>query len=161
MLKEEREEHLKTISDLESEVFSLNLNLDRMVKSLKMLNNGTNTLDKVLQVERVTGDKSGLGFNEKKEANSEKPSSVSTHAKPKPKMSNQMSQHIGKHHGKKGHHGKNHGKKNLNHTRENPQPWRCHHCRRLGHIRPLCFKLYGYPKNSPPPKNDKIGRAHV
>ena len=59
-----------------------------MVKSLKMLNNGSDTLDEILQARRATGDKSGLGFNEKKKPNSEEPSSVSTHAKPKPKMLN-------------------------------------------------------------------------
>ena len=48
----------------------------------------------------------------RKEPNSEEPSSVSTQAKPKPKMSNQMFQHhgkkghIGRHHVKKEHHGK-------------------------------------------------------
>ena len=44
-LKAERKEHLKTISSLENEVSSLNSNLDRMVKSFKMLNNGSDTLD--------------------------------------------------------------------------------------------------------------------
>jgi hypothetical protein len=24
----------------------------------------------------------------------------------------------------------------------------CHHCKRKGHIRPFCFKLYGYPDQS-------------
>jgi hypothetical protein len=28
------------------------------------------------------------------------------------------------------------------------RPWVCHYCRRKGHIRPFCFKLYGYPKRS-------------
>lgn len=27
-------------------------------------------------------------------------------------------------------------------------PWICHHCKRKGHIRPFCFKLYGYPDQS-------------
>ena len=58
---------MKTISNLESEVTSLNLNLDIVVKYLKMLNNGSDTLDEILQVGRVAGDKSGLGFNEQKE----------------------------------------------------------------------------------------------
>jgi len=26
------------------------------------------------------------------------------------------------------------------------RPWVCHHCKRKGHIRPFCYKLYGYPK---------------
>lgn len=25
------------------------------------------------------------------------------------------------------------------------QRWRCHYCGRCGHIRPFCFRLYGYP----------------
>src|ERR1044072_8266434 len=25
-------------------------------------------------------------------------------------------------------------------------PWKCHYCGRYGHIRPYCFKLYGYPQ---------------
>ena len=136
---------MKTISNLESEVTSLNSNLDRMVKSVKMMNKGSDTLDEILQAGRVTRDKSVLGFNEKKEPNSERPSLES-----KPRMLNQMS----KHHGKKGHHGKHHDKKKSNHTRGNSQPWRCHHCRRLGHIRPFYFKLYGYPKTTPLPKTD-------
>ena len=133
---------------MESEVSSLNSNLDRMVKSLTMLNNGSDTLDEIIQVGRVTGYKSGLGFNEKKEPNSQEPSVDPTHAKSKPRVSNQMS----KHHEKKGHHGKT----NFNHTKENPQPWRCHRYGRLGHIRPFYFKLFGYPKTTPPPKTDKI-----
>jgi hypothetical protein len=28
------------------------------------------------------------------------------------------------------------------------RPWICHYCRRNGHIKPLCFKLYGYPNQS-------------
>ena len=84
---------------------SLNSNIDRIVKPLKMLNNGSHTLDEILQAGRVTGDNSGLRFNEKKEPNLEEPSSDPTHANSKPKMSNQMS----KHHGKKGHHGTHQG----------------------------------------------------
>ena len=82
------------------------------------MNNGSDTLDKILQVGSVRGDKSGLGFNEKREPNLEEPSLDSTHAKSKPRMSNQMY----KHHGKKGHHGKHHGMKKFNHTRDNSQP---------------------------------------
>jgi hypothetical protein len=26
--------------------------------------------------------------------------------------------------------------------------WTCHHCKKKGHIRPFCFKLYGYPDTS-------------
>jgi hypothetical protein len=42
-----------------------------------------------------------------------------------------MLQHSGEHHSSKD--------KKVTH------PWICHHCKRKGHIRPFCFKLYGYP----------------
>ncbi|MCH89304.1 gag-protease polyprotein [Trifolium medium] len=32
---------------------------------------------------------------------------------------------------------------------------RCHHCGRYGHIRPQCFKLYGYQNWNPPKHNKK------
>ncbi|MCI33747.1 gag-pol polyprotein, partial [Trifolium medium] len=32
--------------------------------------------------------------------------------------------------------------------------WRCHYCGRKGHIRPFCYKLYGYPKRTPPPTSE-------
>ncbi|MCH85253.1 gag-protease polyprotein, partial [Trifolium medium] len=36
--------------------------------------------------------------------------------------------------------------------------WRCHYCGRKGHIRPYCYKLYGYPKNfrSPAPNPENV-----
>jgi len=42
------------------------------------------------------------------------------------------------------HSGEHHSSKNKKVTR----PWVCHHCKRKGHIRPFCFKLYGYPDQS-------------
>jgi hypothetical protein len=32
------------------------------------------------------------------------------------------------------------------------RPWICHHGKRKGHIRPLCYKLYGYPQSHVQPK---------
>jgi hypothetical protein len=32
------------------------------------------------------------------------------------------------------------------------RPWICHHCKRKGHIKPLCYKLYGYPQSHVQPK---------
>ena len=56
----------------------------------------------------------------------------------------------------KQHQGHQNGKKTTH-------PWICHHCKRKGHIRPFCYKLYGYPKQSKHKssgseiRNDKIG----
>ncbi|MCI43830.1 gag-protease polyprotein, partial [Trifolium medium] len=51
-----------------------------------------------------------------------------------PMMSKLMSQHSKRQNGTR--------------TKGKPQPWICHYCGRKGHIRPFCFKLYGYPKRS-------------
>ena len=40
----------------------LNSKLDQMTKSVKMLTNGTDKLEEILQVGQNVGDKSGLGF---------------------------------------------------------------------------------------------------
>jgi len=40
------------------------------------------------------------------------------------------------------------------------RPLRCHNCGRCGHIRPYCYKLYGYPQPHVQPKaNGKIVQA--
>jgi len=33
-------------------------------------------------------------------------------------------------------------------NKKTTRPWICHHCKRKGHKRPFCYKLYGYPKQS-------------
>jgi len=30
-------------------------------------------------------------------------------------------------------------------AKKTTRPWICYHCKRKGHIRPFCYKLYGYP----------------
>lgn len=35
-------------------------------------------------------------------------------------------------------------------------PWKCHYCGRNGHTRPYCFDLYGHPKQSIPPKINRV-----
>lgn len=112
--------------------------LDRVHKSVRMLNNGTNIMDKVLQMGRTTGDMRGLGFNENKI-----PFTDSSKFKSKPILTNQVSQLY--------------DKANTVHTKKNLKQWICHHCSRLGYIRPLCFRLYGYPTATLPHKSNKKG----
>ncbi|XP_045798006.1 uncharacterized protein LOC123892244 [Trifolium pratense] len=47
---------------------------------------------------------------------------------------------------------------NWSRTKSRRRNWRCHYCGRKGHIRPYCYKLYGYPKNfrSPAPKPENV-----
>jgi len=54
-----------------------------------------------------------------------------------------MSHHVSQHHKERQHKGKH-------------QRWRCPYCGKFGHIKPFCFKLYGYPSPShhqPRPKH--------
>jgi len=48
-------------------------------------------------------------------------------------MNNSMLQHPNEHH---------------SNSKKISRPWVCHYCGRKGHIRPFCFKLYGYPNQS-------------
>ncbi|XP_050881216.1 uncharacterized protein LOC127084755 [Lathyrus oleraceus] len=143
-LENEKVEHLETISKLKTEAVFLNSKLDEMTKYVRMLNNGSDTLDKILHTGQMTGDKSGIRFNESKPECSHtgsKPKSKPecSHTGRKPKMSHHISQH---HKGRqqKGKH----------------QRWRCHYCGKFGHIKPFCYKLYDYPSPShhqPRPKH--------
>ncbi|CAJ2662295.1 unnamed protein product [Trifolium pratense] len=39
--------------------------------------------------------------------------------------------------------------------------WRCHHCGRKGHIRPYCYKLYGYPSEIPQESDPSITKTRM
>ncbi|KAI5409817.1 hypothetical protein KIW84_055319 [Lathyrus oleraceus] len=139
-LENEKAEHVETISKLKTEVVFLNSKLDEMTKYVRMLSNGSDTLDKIFQTGLITGDKSGIELNESKPKCSYtggKPKSKPkySHIKSKPEMSHHMSQyHKGRQ--QKGKH----------------QRWRCHYCGKFGHIKPFCYKLHGSPKLIKTPK---------
>ena len=67
-LQDIKKGHLEIIKKLESEVTVLKCDLDQMTKNVKMLNSGSETLEKILQYRRVEGDMSGLGYNGTKES---------------------------------------------------------------------------------------------
>ena len=97
-LENEKVEHVETISKLKTEVVFLNSKLDEMTKYVRMLNNGFDILDKILQTGQITGDKSGIGFNESKADCSyingkSKSKPKCSHIDKKPAMSHHMSQH--------------------------------------------------------------------
>ena len=76
----------------------------------------------------VTGDTVGIGFGK------ESYSDVSQ-SKSEPHMSKQMHKPVCKHLEK--------GK-----VKREFQRWRCHYCGRFGHLKPFCYKLYGYPEQN-------------
>ena len=117
----------------------LNSKLDQMTKSVKMLTNGTDKLEEILQVGQNVGNKSGLGFVAAKKSIVDKKK-----IRPDKQMSKHMSQHRTQH-------------REQRNMKKKYQRWRCHHCGRFGHIKPFCFRLYGYPNQTPvvKPKSNK------
>jgi len=52
-----------TITGLQEENTLLNSKLENMTKSVRMLNNGSNVLDKILQVGKTSRNMKGIGFD--------------------------------------------------------------------------------------------------
>ena len=116
-------------------------------KSLRMLNNGSNILYEILEEGEKGRSMKGIGFNYKN-TNPESQSTKMDFVAPKKQtefkqtdfqMSNPKSQHVVQHVNTQVRSFKN-------------ATWRCHYCGRFGHIRPYCFKLYGYPQIQAQPK---------
>lgn len=64
---------MSNIYGLQDEVALLTSKLENMTKSVRMLNNGSDVLDEVLQVGKVAGDFKGICFNYQSLKNKEKP----------------------------------------------------------------------------------------
>lgn len=62
-LQDKQLEHLSVISDLKDEVLLLKSKIDNMKKYVRMLNDSSNVLDKILQAGRNAGNIEGLGYN--------------------------------------------------------------------------------------------------
>jgi hypothetical protein len=147
-LKSEKTQLLAKTTDLEEEFNLLSTKLNNMTKSVKMLNTGTNMLDEILMVGKHAGDSTGIGYehyqnedSETKFVSAEKKSTMWTHHTPhqkpshKGKFTGTMWAHSTPHH-KSSHKGKF-------------TSWKCHYCGKNGHLKPFCYKLYGYPKKIP------------
>ena len=124
---------MSVIADLKEEVVLQNSKLDNLIKSVRMLNNGSTIFDKILQTGKNAGNVKGLGYRNQamKNKNSEL-KFVPQKMKQEQKMSNHMSQHRQKH--------------QKRHYSSMYKPWRCHYCGRFGHLKSSCYRLYGYPK---------------
>lgn len=61
---------------------------------------------------------------------------------PKPVMSNHFPEHRARHQNTQ--------------TRGKLLRWRCHYYRNFGHIKPFCFKLYGYPRHPTHPRDNQV-----
>jgi hypothetical protein len=131
-LEAEKKKHLTVIDGLNGEITLLTSKLDQMTKSIRMLNKGTDTLEEILKVGQKSGTMSGLGFVKKSSAELKRSKAEVQKIKQK---SQPMSQHQ--------------GNRRINHQKKKFQRWRCHYCGRFGHIKPFCYRLHGYPNQTP------------
>jgi len=148
-----RSNHLAKISELNDEVRLLNSQFEHTKKQVKMMTTGTSTLDEILEgqvKEKPNGIRFDYNHLNRKQHNRNSAYKREDHRTIRKEKHNvcvievtkiniastskRMSQHSGAH------------PRSMN-TKET-RSWVCHHCKRKGHIRPFCFKLYGYPNQS-------------
>ncbi|KAG5564464.1 hypothetical protein RHGRI_000599 [Rhododendron griersonianum] len=131
----------KVLTDLnaasEDKIESLNIEIDNANILFERLNTGSKKLDKILDVQRPTSDKTRLGFYEASSSKivRGKPNEVeSNKVTPKPHSIDTTKNVIGK----------THDIKKDSFTNFIPT---CHYCQIFkGHIKPKCFQLHGYPQ---------------
>lgn len=100
-----------------------------------MLNSSSDVLDEILQINKNVGNVKGRVYDNQVVMNKGKEYALNfvlPKRKQEQKMPNQMSQHQQRH--------------KDDYSGSKTQRWRCHHYGRFGHIKPHCYKLYGYPK---------------
>ena len=130
----------ENISLLE-EVSLLESKLDSLKKSLRLLNNGTDALDNLLEESSAGRSKKGIGF-EYNETNKEGQRPITKFVTPEAKsefVQNKVYQELSK----KSEHVVQHVASSVKGTRH--ATWVCHHCGRYGHLKPYCYRLYGFP----------------
>ncbi|KAG2695044.1 hypothetical protein I3760_08G172500 [Carya illinoinensis] len=135
---------------LEDKVTTHENELTLLNTKLQKFSIGTNQLDKLLSLGKSSSDKSGLGYFEE---NPDAPSSLKAFGKNVkttvfvPEMTEKRKAHPSEK-----------GKKPLQVQKSVPPPKRqgarnmspiCHHCGKLGHIRPNCFKLMSHFVHAP------------
>ncbi|KAG5526739.1 hypothetical protein RHGRI_032860 [Rhododendron griersonianum] len=130
----------KALTDLnaasEDKIESLNIEIDNANILFERLNTGSKKLDKILDVQRPTSDKTGLGFYEAS-------SSKTVRGKPNEVESNKVTTKPHSIDTTKNVIGKTHDIKKDSFTNFIPT---CHYCQIKGHIKPKCFQLHGYPQ---------------
>ncbi|XP_057445983.1 uncharacterized protein LOC130738093 [Lotus japonicus] len=128
---------------LQEEVIVLNSKIEGMIKSVRMLNKGTDVFELILETGKAARDMTGLGYTEDPTSEENKQISnkfIPAEKKTEFKISNRMSQH-----------GVQQGYRQIPYSYPQVQKmrsstWRCHHCGKHAHIRPYCYRLYGAPQ---------------
>jgi hypothetical protein len=139
-LKTEKEQLQVKATGLESKVKIISTNLGNMTKSAKMLNTGTAILGETLKGGKHNGDSTGIECNDKHQE--KRPDRKSVPAQKKSDSSRMWSHPTP--------HQKPENEEKLN-------GWRCHYYEKNDHIKPVCHKLYEYPKKISQDKTQSTG----
>ena len=151
-LQEERIGHLATIYELNNKVILLNSQLEHVLKQVRMMTTGTDVLDKMLEGQ-IKGKPNGIGFSHEhlrqEHQNSSYTQALEYYHKDRKRkhvrkikfvissrtgdttVKEPMLEHPIKPHDYK--------------MEKVFSYWKCHYCNKQGHIKPFCYKLYGYP----------------
>ena len=119
--------------------------LDIMTNSIRMPNNGYDMLDEILLVGKRSKNFTSVGFNSQslnKQGEAPKTEFISPENKIEFIKYDNMSKHPF-----------------YLQKKQNKAmfvPWKCHYYGRNGHMKPYCFKLYGYPKQPLLPKSNHV-----
>ncbi|GAU33559.1 hypothetical protein TSUD_143510 [Trifolium subterraneum] len=123
------------LDEANEEIDKLEVDIGRLRKYSEMLNKtGADTLDEILEKNMRRPKFTGISYENVNKHRSYNPELMYTQPKESP-MSSKMLQHPKQHHGVR--------------YKTKSHPWVCHYCGRKGHIRPFCYKLYGYPNRKP------------
>jgi len=152
-LEEEKIGHLEKIYELNNEVNQLNSQLNHVMKQVKMMTVGTDVLDEILEGQ-IQGKPNRIGFTSKHPNQNQQTKTFAQAlveygmVKKKKHVKNiKFVASIGTN-------DQTVRKCMLQHPKEHQIPSVrkvsstriCHFCKKKGHIRPFCYKLYGFPQ---------------
>ena len=148
----ERSQHLAKISGLNDDVIQLNSRLEHLKKQVKMMTTGTNVLEGILEGKNQ-GKPEAICFNYKVLNKKQRNKNSSYALEDFEIFSKQKIEKDTKFIATEGTGDHNARKQILQHHEEHQSskskgvynPWVCHYSGRNGHIKPYCFKMYGYP----------------
>jgi len=148
----ERSNHLAKISKLNNEVILLNSQLNQIKKQAEIVTNDTTFLEEVAEDHNKRKAK-GIKFDYKplnlRQNNINVSYASEEHGMIKIEKHDKKSKLIGSVGTYVGSVNKTMLKHSQGHQngKKTTCPWTCHYCKRKGHIRPFCYKLYGYPEH--------------
>ncbi|WJX28187.1 beta-glucosidase [Trifolium repens] len=133
-LKMEKQKLQATVTSLQDEVKLVTSKLENMTKSVRMLDTGTKKLNEILSIKNHANDTTGVCYG--KIYNNE--TLESNFVPAQNRFNFKMLPHPAPH------------QKPV--SKRKSTSLNCHYCGKYGHIKPFCYKLFGYPKKKPQPR---------